>query len=156
MVKAKDVMSKDVKICTPTTDLATVATAMWESGCGVLPVLGNDEEVVGMITDRDVCIAVAAKNRLATDIQVREVLCENLYYCAPDDDIQTVLEIMRSGKVYRLPVIDREAKLVGIISLDDIAHYVDELVAFEKNISYKDVAITLKAISRRHLANINK
>jgi CBS domain-containing protein len=148
MKKVKEVMTKDVRCCEPNTNLAKVAAIMWESDCGALPVIDESGEVLGMITDRDVCIAVATKQRLASDIAVREAMSSELYDCKGDDDISTALEIMRKVKVRRLPVVNADGLLEGLLSLSDLAlQACDNVDKRTDLISYKDVALTLKAVS---------
>jgi CBS-domain-containing membrane protein len=73
-----------------------------------------------VVTDRDLCIAVATKNRLASEIPVREVTTGKVHACRPDDDVKSALKTMRNEKVLRLPVVNDEGKLQGVISMNDI------------------------------------
>jgi CBS domain-containing protein len=87
---------------------------MWNANCGFLPVEAQDGKVIGVITDRDFCIALGTSG----DINVGEVMSGKLYACAPDDDIHVALQTMTEGKVRRLPVIAKNASLVGVISME--------------------------------------
>jgi CBS domain-containing protein len=143
-MKVQDVMTKNVKFCQPHTSLAEAATMMWDNDCGVIPVTEDNGKVIGVITDRDICMAVITKNQLPSDIRVYETISGNLDTCLPDDDILTALKTMQNTKVRRLPVINREGKLQGILSLNDIILRVDE--ARGKGFSYENVISALKAI----------
>jgi CBS domain-containing protein len=90
---------------------------MWEKDCGVLPVLDVSGKIVGMITDRDICIAVASRNRLASEIPVSDVMSSHVYSCRPDDDIEDALKIMEEGNVLRLPVISDDGELQGVLTI---------------------------------------
>lgn len=120
-MKVKDLMTSAVKSCSPTTDLAAAAKIMWEGDCGAVPVTDDRGKVVGIITDRDICIAAATRSRMEGEIPVQDVISKNLYTCAPGDDVRAALDTMRSRKVRRLPVVGHDGQLAGILSLHDIA-----------------------------------
>ena len=120
-MKVKDVMTKEVKTCAPETDLAAAAESMWMRDCGVLPILDKSGQVVGMITDRDICIATGCRRRDPATILVSEVMTRGVHSCSSETDIYDALEIMRQKQVRRLPVIDSAGKLCGVLSLNDIA-----------------------------------
>jgi len=146
-MKVQDVMTSEVKTCCPETSLAAVATLMWEHDCGVCPVVDIENKVVGVITDRDIAIAVATKGRLASEISVGEVISGEVFAAMPDDDVHTALKLMRHEKVRRLPVTNREGRLQGILTLNDIILRAEE----EKGrrhpaLSYEDAISTIKAI----------
>jgi CBS domain-containing protein len=151
-MKVKDVMTRDVQICTPDNNLAAVAMIMLKNDCGVVPVMKYDCEVVGVITDRDICLAVATKHRLPSDITVSEVFSGNLYACHPQENVRDALKIMRSQKVSRLPVISGNGTLQGIISMTDVVlHAEDDRVLKMSELSYEDVVRTLKGIYVRRM-----
>ena len=144
-MKVEDVMSKDVETCRPETNLADAAIRMWRNDCGVLPVVANGEKVVGMITDRDICMAAATKHRDPANIRVGEVSSGNVYSCPPDVDIHEALKVMREKQVRRLPIIRSEdGKLVGILSMNDLA--LKEQGGAKAELSAEDVEQTMRAI----------
>jgi CBS domain-containing protein len=146
-MKVQEVMTGKVTTCKPETNLATAAMLMWDNDCGVLPVLTDDGRVVGMVTDRDICIAAATKRRDIVDIPVYEVISGRLYACSPDDNVQEALKIMQQEKVRRLPVIDADGALQGLLSINDVALKAQESKDRKKpEISYNDVMTTFKAI----------
>ena len=121
-MKIEDVMTRNVRTCRPESNLAEVVKDMWEADCGVLPVVGADGRVVGMITDRDICVALATQGRTADRIAVREVAHRpHVCTCLASDATTTALQTMRENQVHRLPVVDDEGHLQGIVSLNDIA-----------------------------------
>jgi CBS domain-containing protein len=119
-MKVREIMTRDVKTCRPEANLAEVVKLMWEQDCGVLPVVNSDGKVVGMITDRDICVAIATRGRTADRIEVRDVTAGKACTCAPDDDTVVALQTMKSQRVRRLPVVDAEGGLKGILSLNDV------------------------------------
>ena len=120
-MRVRDVMTAAVRTCRPESNLAEAVEQMWEADCGVLPVIGADSRIVGVITDRDICVAVATKGRTADRIAVREVSSERVVHtCLATDDAADVLKTMQTYKVRRLPVIDEQGHLEGIVSLNDI------------------------------------
>lgn len=141
-MKVRDVMVKNVKFCSPETNLAAVAEKLWKDGCGTLPVV-EDGRVLGIITDRDICIALGTRNQKAADVTVSDVALPKLFYCAPENDIHAALQIMSAQKVRRLPVIDNKGVLQGILCLDDIVMFAEEKSA---DLTYLDVVETLKSI----------
>ena len=94
---------------------------MWDNDCGALPVLDEKGAPVGIVTDRDICMASARRNRFPGDIAVREAMSPHPFVCKPEDDILAALSTMAARQVRRLPVVNREGSLVGIISISDVA-----------------------------------
>jgi len=142
-MKVQDVMVKGVKFCNPDTNLAAVTQIFWEQGCGALPVVENSR-VIGMITDRDVSIALGTRNAKAGDTFVREVALPKVFFCLPQDDIHTALNTMRAQQVRRLPVVDHEGALNGILSLDDLV--LDAGDKITDKLTYTDIVDTMKSI----------
>ena len=119
-MKVRDLMTRDVKACRPESNLAEVVRDMWEGDCGALPVVSDDGRVAGIITDRDICIALATRGRSADRIAVHEVARDHVYTCLPDDDASAALQTMKLHKIRRLPVVDADGHLRGMLSLNDI------------------------------------
>ena len=120
-MKVKELMTTDVKQCGLETNLAAAAKIMWEGDCGAVPVTDERGWVVGVITDRDICIAAATRPRTEGEIPVKDVISGPVYTCAPSDDVRAALETMKSRKVRRLPVVEQGGRLTGIVSIHDIA-----------------------------------
>ncbi len=119
-MKVSEVMTKAPAYCRADTSLGAAAEIMWNHNCGFLPVVSPQQSVVGVITDRDMCIAMATRNRLPDQITVQEVSSVLIHSCHPDDDVRAAMETMADKKVRRLPVLDADGKLEGILSVDDI------------------------------------
>lgn len=149
-MNARTIMTSDVAFCSPETNLASAAASMWQHSCGILPVVDENMHVTGMVTDRDICIALATRNRLASEITVGEVTTGNVHACRTADDARTVLSTMRDYKVRRVPVVDESGALAGIVSMDDIILLAkDKRGAHNSAITYADAIETQKAITAR-------
>jgi CBS domain-containing protein len=118
--RVADVMTRDVRIAKPDDSVQDVARLMRENDTGVLPV-GEDDRVVGMVTDRDVAVRLVAEGRDATRTKVRDVMTSDVRYVFEDEDISQVAQTMARQQVRRLPVMNRQKRLVGVVSLGDIA-----------------------------------
>lgn len=117
----KELMTSDVKTCNADTDLSIAAAIMWDHDCGIVPVVSETSgEVVGVITDRDICIAAATRRMAPQNIRVADLVSGHLHACDPNDDVLTALALMRDRRVRRIPVIDQERQLVGILSMNDV------------------------------------
>jgi CBS domain-containing protein len=148
-MKVHDIMTRPLQTCTLHDNLATVAMRMWESDCGALPVKNHEGRVVGMITDRDICMAAATKHHEISDVLVWETITGDLVVCHPEDEITTALHAMATRQVRRLPVIDEQGMLEGILSMNDIILNADHKIAEH------DVLSALKAICQhRRLVGI--
>ena len=118
-MKVHEAMSPEVQLCTPDDTLKDVAEAMAALGVGLLPVTDN-ERLVGMISDRDIAIRGIAMGR-GPDSRVGDVMTAEVKYCYDDQELDEVTANMGDIQVRRLPVLDRDKRLVGIIALGDIA-----------------------------------
>ena len=118
---------------------------MWIGDCGILPVVADGGKVVGMITDRDICMAAATKHRDPAMIRVKEVTSGKVYGCSPDTEIHEALKIMREKQVRRLPIMSAETgKLSGILSMNDVA--VKAQGGAKAELSADDVESTMRGI----------
>jgi CBS domain-containing protein len=124
-MKVKELMTKDVTACTEATDLATVAKMMWDADCGIVPVVDDNRRVIGVITDRDICIAAATRALDPASIRVGEAMAKNVATCTEDADPRSALEILKERRVRRLPVVNRQDRLVGILSVSDLVTRAD-------------------------------
>jgi CBS domain-containing protein len=144
-MKVKDAMTTDVRICTPDTTLAEAGRLMWDGDCGILPVV-DDGALIGVVTDRDLFIALATQNERAASVRIGAVATMTVAACAPDDDLQDALAIMRHVRVRRLPVVGFGTSLLGILSMNDIVM----AIAKSDDVSCEDVVQTLQAIFAQH------
>jgi len=145
-MKIQEVMTKEVRFCGPSTNLAEAAGMMWADGCGTLPVVDENHNVLGMITDRDICIALGTRDAKAVALQVKDVSLPKLFSCEPEDDIHKALDTMATQKVRRLPVIDAKGTLRGILSIDDVVLRAEKHPETATGLSYADVVIALQGI----------
>lgn len=146
-MQVKDIMTSDVTFCGTNATLTDVAMAMWNKDCGSIPVVNQDKKVVGIITDRDICMAVATRNARASEIVSSDLIGGLLRVCSPEDDIETALEIMAHAQLRRLPVVDKDGTLCGILSISDaIKKCAKDDKKNKKRVSRKSVLKTLRAI----------
>ena len=154
-MKVRDVMMGTPYFFQPETNLGSATELMWKANCGFLPVQAPDGEVIGVITDRDICIALGTRNRLAGDVAVGEVMSGKLYSCAPDDDIHMALQTMKEGKVRRLPVIAKNVSLVGVVSMDDILLRTEPTsLGRQPELSSDEVVRAYRAINQRQVPQV--
>ena len=116
----KDLMTRNVNSCRPENNLAELAKVMLKQRCGALPIVDVSGRVTGIITDRDICIALGMRNIRASDVRARDVSPPACISCGPDNDVRDALRTMGKQEVSRLPVVDETGQLVGILSIDDI------------------------------------
>jgi CBS domain-containing protein len=116
----RDLAQSDVKACSPDADLASAAKIMWDGDCGAVPVVNADRRVIGMLTDRDICIAAATRATAPPDIHVRDVMSREVASCSVDDDVRTAMKVMKDRRIRRIPVLDSHGRLAGILSINDL------------------------------------
>lgn len=146
-MQVKDIMTSDVTFCGTNATLTDVAMAMWNKDCGSIPVVNQDKKVVGIITDRDICMAIAMRNARTSEIVSSDLIGGLLRVCSPEDDIETALEIMAHAQLRRLPVVDKDGTLCGILSISDaIKKCAKDDKKNKKRVSRKSVLKTLRAI----------
>lgn len=145
-MKVKDVMTPDAKAVWITESLANAAREMWENDCGALPVIKDGRKVVGMITDRDICMAGAMRNQSLSQISVEEIMNKRVFAAELDEHIDHALQTMREHQIRRLPVLDAEGELSGIVSMNDIVLHAKARNGKKPAIDYADVVKTYQAI----------
>jgi CBS domain-containing protein len=118
-MKISDCMTKDVEIANPDQTIRHAAQMMAELDAGIMPV-GEDDRLVGVITDRDIAIRGIAEG-MGPDAKIRDVMSSEVKYCFEDEEVDHVLENMGDLQVRRLPVLNRDKRLIGIVSLGDLA-----------------------------------
>lgn len=156
-MRVEQVMTKDVASCDVEDRLNTAATIMWERDCGAVPVVARASEgrVVGMITDRDVCMAAYTTGRSLAELHVYDAMSRSLHGCKPGDTLGDAEAIMRDAQVRRLPVIDDAGNLAGILSLADVVRTADEQRAAKRpEVDARRVTSLLAAIVAPHAEGI--
>jgi CBS domain-containing protein len=147
-MKVRDAMTRTVRSCGPDDRLDTVGETMIEVDCGVLPVVSLGK-VVGVITDRDVCLALTRSDRRPSEVAVADVMSVDVAGCHPDDDVRAALVTMRRRGVRRLPVLGDASELLGLLSLDDVAVRASRQPSRElPGPSYAEIGETLETINR--------
>lgn len=116
----RDVMTREVNLASPEDTLKRAAQMMTDMDCGILPV-GEDDRLVGMLTDRDIAVRAVAQGKSPTKCKVREVMSSEVKYIYEDESVEDAVRNMSNLQVRRLPVLNRGKRLVGIISLGDVA-----------------------------------
>ncbi|MCX2721188.1 CBS domain-containing protein [Roseibium salinum] len=117
-MKVQQCMSSNVEVCAPDDTIRDVARKMVECDCGVMPI-GENDRLVGVVTDRDIAIRAVAEGK-GPDTPARSVMSQEVLYCYDDEDIQEVSDNLAMLKIRRMPVVNRDKHLVGIVSLGDI------------------------------------
>ena len=126
LTSVRSLMTTHVHTCPADGSLARAAQVMWETDCGAVPVVSYDR-VVGIVTDRDVCMASYTQGRRLEDIRVDGAMSKALFSCGPDESIGAALAIMADKRVRRLPVLNENGKLLGIISISDVTRWARSL-----------------------------
>ena len=128
-------------------NLSNAARIMWEKDIGALPITDDEDHVIGVITDRDIAMAGFTQGKVLSDIPVERSMSKNLFWCDQNDELEKAQELMQQHQVRRLPVLDGNKKLAGMLSLNDIAQ--EYSVRPKKSIKPEMLADTLAAICKR-------
>lgn len=120
-MKVTELMSQPAHTCRTYHTLTTPAQLMWDHRCGSVPVLDDESRLVGIVTDRDIAMAAYLQGRSLHQIGVAEVMTASPVSCHPDDDHDEALRLMQRHHVRRVPVVDDQQQLLGVLSIDDFA-----------------------------------
>jgi CBS domain-containing protein len=123
-MQIKEAMTRKVDMADPDMTIDKAATLMAKDDVGFLPV-GESDRMVGMLTDRDIAVRAVAKGKNPRETKVRDVMTAHVLYCYEDEPIETAAENMAKLQIRRMPIVDRDKRLVGILSLADIARKCD-------------------------------
>ena len=118
-MQVQEIMHKDVQLADPNMTIRDVARRMRAENVGALPV-GENDRLIGMVTDRDIVVRAVADERVPGNTTVRDVMSEGVCYCFDDDDVGRAAEVMADHQVRRLPVLNRQKRLVGVVALADL------------------------------------
>jgi CBS-domain-containing membrane protein len=148
-MRVQDFMTHGVCTVRATDGLDHAAQLMWDRDCGALPVVDDQEKVVGMITDRDICMASHLAGKPLFALPVSQAMSKRIFVCHPEDSVATAEAVMRENQVRRLPVVDARGRLVGILSINDIAiEAAAEAAQKQREVTTEEVGVTLAAICR--------
>ena len=144
-----DLMTRKVRTCRDTDTLADVAQRIYEGDCGCVPVVSSDgsSRVIGMITDRDICMATHFRRKRPSEISIADAMTRTVHTIGPFESIANAETLMRDAQVRRLPVVDREQRLVGLVSLADLARGAHRPSQKSPSADF-EVGRTLSAITR--------
>jgi CBS domain-containing protein len=124
---------------------------MWDHDCGCVPVVNDDGHLVGMITDRDVCMAAFLGGTSLASVEVSSAMSKVVHSCRPEDSLASAESVMRASQIRRLPVVDAEEHVVGILSLNDIAReFSRERRIGRGAVAAEEIAETLAAVCQPH------
>lgn len=153
-MKVGQLMMRTVETCRPQDALNAAAQVMWEHDCGCVPVVMDEEggaRVVGMLTDRDICMAAYTQGRPLEAIKVASAMSKRVCSCRDTDSLMVALNVLRTNQLHRLPVVDADDHLIGLLSLADIAREADRERGWSKaQVKDDDVAQATEAICRPH------
>lgn len=154
-MRVLDCMMGTPYYCRPEDNLGSATELMWTANCGFLPVLAAEGKISGVITDRDICIALGTRGLSSGNVTVGEVMSKHVFFCAPEDDVHLALGTMREGHVRRLPVIAKNGTLVGVISMDDVLLRAEAgSVVKAGEVSAQEVVEAFRAINARQLPQV--
>jgi CBS domain-containing protein len=146
-MKVREIMVSNPACCRRDTDLATATALLRKHNCGALPIIDQDRRAVGIITDRDICIAVGTSNKRAVELFVGEVAAGKVVSCSEDSNIHDALACMQHNHVRRLVVTDDLGRVQGILSIDDILLNIQWSETKKVAPSFANVIRVLKAIT---------
>lgn len=141
-MKISQLMSKDVKTCRQTETLDVPAKLMWDFDIGVVPVVDDVGQVVGIVTDRDACMAAYTQGQPLNHLPCTIAMSKHVITCRPEDTDASVAKMMAKNKIRRVVVVDETAKPIGIVSINDLAVSMIK----GRDVQATDVAGTLAAI----------
>ena len=150
-MRVSDIMSRQVATALPGPTVAAAVEALWHRDCGALPVVDPTGKLVGIVTDRDMCIALGTRRRLASELTVGEVMSRSVRTCRASESVPSALATMRTAKVRRLPVVDVSGKVEGMLSLVDCIRCTSPSDGGELSIEEADVLGTLKSVCEQRL-----
>lgn len=143
-----ELMTRDVAYCRPEESLARAANLMWNDDCGCVPVVDGERHVVGIVTDRDVCMAALHTGSPLHELLVTQAMARHPVCVKPEDDIVLAQDVMRQARVRRLPVTDARDRLIGLLSLHDLARHAARERRLFTGLRLRDVGLTFARISR--------
>ncbi len=138
-MKVRDAMHRNVTWVDPNTPVQQIAQKMRDQDIGAIPV-GENDRLIGMVTDRDICCRGLADGRDPSKLTARDVMSKPIIYCNADDDLTAAIQVMKKNKIRRLPVINESKRMVGMLSLGDISQQASEHMSAE----------IMKAVSAHH------
>ena len=148
----RDIMKRNVTTCRLDNSAEDVALMMWNNDCGSIPVVDDSGKALGMITDRDICMATALQKKPAYDIRVADIMSRHLFSCQSDNDVKHAMKTMANHRVKRLPITNGSGQVEGILSIDDIIASAERGARgiTSPELSFDDAVITMKSVCNHH------
>ena len=143
-MQVQDIMTRIVKTARPDSNLAEVVEVMWTQNCGFVPLVDAEGKVTGVVTDRDIAIALGTRGVRAPELTSAEVASAPVVSCTSDENLYTALKTMGERKVRRLVVLDGNSELAGVLSMDDVVLYVEKS-------GYYEVLKAMRALTDRNI-----
>ena len=143
----EELMTKEIRTCHANDPMNRAAQIMWDLDCGAVPVVGDDGRVVGMITDRDICMAAYTQGKPLAEIPVWVGASRDVFAVQPFDSVHTAEQLMQEKRIRRVPVVDDAGKPSGVVSLADIARRARAPREKPNGLSTETIASTLYAVS---------
>jgi CBS domain-containing protein len=150
-LRVQELMTGSPAACRTHDTANDAARIMWERDCGAVPVLDDNDCVTGMVTDRDICMAAYFRGEALSSIRLWSMMSTDVCTCRPEDDVSLAEQTMRARQVNRLPVVDGDGALVGMLALCDLTHAVAN-GSGRKAADGKELLDTVAAIRERRLA----
>jgi len=149
MNRVEDVMSGEVYFCHLDDTLNAAAQIMWERDCGCVPVVDDQRRVVGIMTDRDACMAAYTQGKALKELLVSAICAREVQTCKLGESLAAAEEKMAHAQIRRLPVTDQDGRLIGMLSLSDLAHHFKTSVAGPRGaLGSRNISTVLEAVSR--------
>lgn len=149
-MNVQEIMTRPVVTCRPTDSLHFAAKLMWEHDCGAIPVIDDTGKLVGIVTDRDICMATYTQGKAPQAIAVTEAMAKQVFSGRFNDSLESLERLMSDKQIRRIPIVDGNQRPIGIVSMNDIARYTAS--ASKKGNLEHMFARTLAAICRPHTA----
>ena len=147
-MRVRDVMTTTIWSCPENASLASVANTMFDHNCGFVPIVSGSGQVVGVLTDRDICMALVRQDARPSEVGAAALAHGHVVTCHSGDEIDVALQIMENSKVRRLPVVDETGKLKGIVSLTDVLRHAIPVCKHDESVTCAHAVGALKVINR--------
>ena len=123
-MRVKHVMTKDPSCCVPSDGAPRAASIMRDEDTGIVPVIDNEQSqrVVGVVTDRDLCMNVVAEGRDPRSVTIEACMTTTVVTCSPNDSVEKATELMKENQIRRIPVVDEQGRIQGVVSMADLIH----------------------------------
>lgn len=147
-MRAEQLMCRDIKVCRATDHLSDAARTLWDCDLGFLPVVDETGKLVGTLTDRDICMAAYTQGQAISAIPVSTAMARRAHACRNSDPLQVALQLMQQHQLRRIPVVDGEWRVVGVLAIADLVDEATREGGAPRGVSTETVVRTLAAVTR--------